>query len=98
MPGSFERIAGYVSISHDSAADNPQAEETVLHAFLLEGALQAEGLEAKATDAEMMRQFKTGELPMPSGPAYASIAYYNVYYPLMAGIKTDLGNIKWDIY
>jgi len=46
----------------------------------------------------MMRQFKTGELPMPSGPAYASIAYCNVYYPLMAGIKTDLGNIKWDIY
>ncbi len=50
---------------------NPQAEQTVLRAFLLEGALQAKGLDAKAIDAEMMRQFNSGELPMPSGPAHA---------------------------
>jgi len=50
---------------------NPQAEQTVLPAFLLEGQLQARGWDAEAINTEMLRQFKSGELPTPSGPAYA---------------------------
>lgn len=50
---------------------NPQAEQTVLPAFLLEGQLQARGWDAEAINTEMLRQFKSGDLPTPSGPAYA---------------------------
>lgn len=50
---------------------NPQAVATVLPALLLEGRLQAQGWEAGAISAELLRRFKSGELPMPSGPAYA---------------------------
>ena len=32
------------------------------------------------------------------GVVWGFDASYNVYYSPMAGIKTDLGNIKWDIY
>jgi hypothetical protein len=50
---------------------NPQATESVLPAFLREAELQARGLAAEAIDAEMKRQWSTGELALPSGPAYA---------------------------
>lgn len=50
---------------------NPLATESVLPAFLREGELQARGMTATAIDAEMKRQWASGELPMPSGPAYA---------------------------
>lgn len=50
---------------------NPQAEQTVLPAFLLEGRLQAQGLDAETINDQMLKQFKSGALPTPSGPAYA---------------------------
>jgi hypothetical protein len=50
---------------------NPQATETVLPALLLEGALQARGLDAEAIEAEWQRRWREGSLPMPAGPAYA---------------------------
>lgn len=50
---------------------NPQAEATVLPALLLEGALQAKGLEGEAIESEMQARWHDGRLPMPSGPAYA---------------------------
>jgi len=50
---------------------NPKAVETVLPAFLREGELQASGMTAEAIEAEMKRQWETGELALPSGPAYA---------------------------
>jgi len=67
---------------------NPQAEQTVLPAMLLEGRLQAQGLDAAAVNAELIRQFKAGEIPTPSGPAFA--------YMLSAGqrLTADGGNFK----
>jgi hypothetical protein len=50
---------------------NPAAAETVLPAMLREGELQAQGLSGEAVDAELKRQWANGELPLPSGPAYA---------------------------
>jgi len=50
---------------------NPQAEATVLPSLLLEGALQANGLDGKAIETEMQARWRDGRLPMPSGPAYA---------------------------
>ncbi|MGE0553705.1 MAG: hypothetical protein AB7R55_09780 [Gemmatimonadales bacterium] len=50
---------------------NPQAEATVLPSLLLEGALQARGLDGKAIESEMQARWRDGRLPMPSGPAYA---------------------------
>lgn len=50
---------------------NPYAAESVLPAFLREAELQARGMGAEAISAEMTRQFASGELPTPSGPAYA---------------------------
>jgi hypothetical protein len=50
---------------------NPNAVKTVLPAFILEGSLQASGWEGDAINAEVLRQFESGEIPMPAGPAYA---------------------------
>jgi hypothetical protein len=50
---------------------NPTAVETVLPAMLREGELQMQGLSGEAVDAELKRQWARGELPLPSGPAYA---------------------------
>ena len=50
---------------------NPTATESVLPAFLLEGELQARGMSAEAIETEMKRQWSSGELALPSGPAYA---------------------------
>lgn len=50
---------------------NPYAVESVLPAFLREGELQARGMDAEAIDAELKRQWSSGELKLPEGPAYA---------------------------
>ncbi len=50
---------------------NPAAVATVLPAFLREAEMQVQGMAAAAIDAEIRRQFATGELALPSGPAYA---------------------------
>jgi len=50
---------------------NPQAVKSVLPAFLREAELQVAGMDAKAIEAEIKRQFASGELELPSGPAYA---------------------------
>lgn len=50
---------------------NPDATRTVLPAFLVEGELQARGMDAEAIDTELRRQWANGELELPSGPAYA---------------------------
>lgn len=50
---------------------NPDAVRTVLPALLLEGRLQAQGWSGEAINTEMMRQFESGEIPLPSGPAHA---------------------------
>jgi hypothetical protein len=67
---------------------NPQAVKSVLPAFLREGALQAKGMSKDAIDAEITRQFASGELTLPSGPAYA--------YMLSEGqrVGRDAGNFK----
>lgn len=50
---------------------NPFAEQSVLPAFLLEAELQRKGWDQVAITAEMDRQFASGDIPTPSGPAYA---------------------------
>jgi hypothetical protein len=50
---------------------NDAATSTVLPSLLREGELQARGMSAEAIAAEMNRQWASGELPLPSGPAYA---------------------------
>jgi len=67
---------------------NPDAVKTVLPALLLEGRLQAQGSNAEEIDVEMRRQFTTGDIPMPAGPAYA--------YMLSKGQRIDAngGNFK----
>lgn len=50
---------------------NPQAVKSVLPAFLREAELQARGMAARDIDTEIRRQFASGELALPSGPAYA---------------------------
>jgi hypothetical protein len=77
---AIEGSNGWACIVVRSASDrsqlaphclNPAAVASVLPAFLLEGKLQARGWDGKATQDEMLRQFANGEIPMPSGPAYA---------------------------
>lgn len=63
VTGSSEQLAPHCL--------NPQAVKTVLPALLREGTLQMQGMNRQDIDAELTRQFSTGELPMPSGPAYA---------------------------
>lgn len=50
---------------------NPQATKSVLPAYLLEAELQGRGMDAEEIDAELRRQFASGELELPSGPAFA---------------------------
>jgi len=50
---------------------NPTAVETVLPAMLVEGELQARGLSQGAISEDMQRRWDDGDLPLPSGPAYA---------------------------
>ena len=50
---------------------NSYAVESVLPAFLREAELQAKGMSADDINAELSRQWGGGELPLPSGPAYA---------------------------
>lgn len=50
---------------------NPAAVETVLPSLLREGELQTRGMTREAIADELKRQFATGELPLPGGPAYA---------------------------
>jgi len=50
---------------------NDAATATVLPSLLREGELQASGMSADAIDAELKRQWASGELPLASGPAYA---------------------------
>lgn len=50
---------------------SPDAAESVLKAFLREGELQAKGLSGEAVDAELKRQWSSGELPLPSGASFA---------------------------
>lgn len=50
---------------------NPPATQTVLPAFLREGELQAAGHTQDEISAQMNREWDSGTLPMPEGPAYA---------------------------
>lgn len=50
---------------------SPAAVETVLPSLLREGELQARGLSADGVSAALERDWSTGVLPLPSGPAYA---------------------------
>lgn len=50
---------------------NDRAVETVLPAMLLEGSLQAEGLAPDVIRARIDNAFDSGDLELPSGPAYA---------------------------
>lgn len=50
---------------------NPDAVETVLPAMLREAELQMKGLSADAIEEQMMALWDSGELALPSGPAYA---------------------------
>ena len=43
---------------------NPQAVQTVLPAMLLEGELQARGLDAEGVEGEMFRRWEDGSLPL----------------------------------
>ena len=66
---------------------NPYAVGSVLPAFLLEGRLQAQGMGAEAILQEMNRQWETGQLPIPSGPAYA--------YMLSAGQRLGPNEVQF---
>jgi len=50
---------------------NPDAVGTVLPAMLREAELQMKGLGAEAIDEQMMALWDSGELAVPTGPAYA---------------------------
>lgn len=50
---------------------NPQAVRSVLPAFMREAEMQVKGMDAETIDADIRRQFTSGTLTVPSGPAYA---------------------------
>jgi hypothetical protein len=67
---------------------NSHAVESVLPAFLREAEMQVKGMGAEAIDAELRRQFSSGELALPSGPTFA--------YMLSEGqrLGSNLGNFR----
>ncbi len=50
---------------------SPAATQSVLKAFLREGELQAKGWSGESVDAELKRQWDSGELPLPGEGAFA---------------------------
>jgi len=50
---------------------SPDASNSVLKAFLREGELQTKGMSGEAVEAELKRQWSSGELPLPGGASYA---------------------------
>ena len=50
---------------------NPHAVASVLPAMLAEARLQRRGLSSSEIDEELGSRWRSGEIPMPTGPAYA---------------------------
>lgn len=85
-PAGFERVLeggnDWSCLVVRSAADpellapmclNPFATRSVLPAYLLEGALQRQGLDQEAIQEELSQRFARGDLPTPEGPAYTTM-------------------------
>lgn len=77
---AVEGTNGFSCLVIRSAADtsilaphcfSPAATETVLPGKLVEGELQMRGLSQSAIEAELLKGFEDGTLPLPEGDAYA---------------------------